>query len=416
MYKDIVNFVSTCVKCQMYSKTRHRDGLHPTYSPTIHFKWMVDLVSMPLGVGQMKYLVLAREDLTNQVEGRALRSKSTKTVCRFLLDDVICRYGCIGQVIADRGELNSEEAQCLFQKHGVRLSLTTAYNPEANGKIERGHSPIIRALIKACDGKVREWPNLLPYALWADRTTHSSVTGFMPAELMLGQKPIMPTEQDLITWATLPWKDEMSREDLLSVRIRQLERRPEDVSAAAERLQYARERNKAHYDKTHRLRPRKIEEGDWVLVYDSSLDHQHSSLRKFARRWFGPYVVWKTYDNGTYRLKELDGTMLQNPVAGKRVKIFKKRHDSSPSPTYDNEEVMEEGSTSREIEDEDEDEASIGNLFTVSSIKRRLYQSRFHDDKEGTMKEAGEGDTTVQTRGNSEHARHITEDALVWRG
>jgi hypothetical protein len=49
------------------------------------------------------------------------------------------------------------------------------------------------------------------------------MTGFMPTKLMLGQKPIMPTEQNLITWATLPWEEEMSREDLLSVRIRQLE-------------------------------------------------------------------------------------------------------------------------------------------------------------------------------------------------
>jgi hypothetical protein len=51
MYKDIDDFVSTCVKCQIYSRIRHRAGLHPTYSPSIHFKWMVDLVSMPLGVG-----------------------------------------------------------------------------------------------------------------------------------------------------------------------------------------------------------------------------------------------------------------------------------------------------------------------------------------------------------------------------
>ena len=44
---------------------------------------MVDLVSMPMGVGQMKYLVLAREDLTNQVEGRALTNKTTAVVCKF---------------------------------------------------------------------------------------------------------------------------------------------------------------------------------------------------------------------------------------------------------------------------------------------------------------------------------------------
>ena len=122
----------------MHSIVRHRDDLHPTYPPTIHFKWMVDLVMMPMGVGQMRYLVLAREDLTNQVEGRALQNKTTAAVCRFLIEDVICQYGCVGKIMADRGELDAEEAEELFDRLGVKLSLTTAYNPEANGKVERG--------------------------------------------------------------------------------------------------------------------------------------------------------------------------------------------------------------------------------------------------------------------------------------
>ena len=68
-----------------------------------------------------------------------------------------------------------------------------------NGKVERGHSPIVKALVKSCDGKIANWPHLLPYALWADRTTHSSVTGFMQLELILGQKPIMPVEQSILS-------------------------------------------------------------------------------------------------------------------------------------------------------------------------------------------------------------------------
>ena len=83
----------------------------------------------------------------------------------------------------------------------------------------------------------------------------------------------------------------MSWEELLAARIRQLEQRPEDVEQVTERLRKARLRNKSRFERTHRLRPKKIEEGDWVLVYDSSLDNQHRAARKFARRWFGPYVV-----------------------------------------------------------------------------------------------------------------------------
>ena len=33
-------------------------------------------------------------------------------------------------------------------------------------------------------------------------------------------------------------------------------------------MEVARKKNKIRFDKTHRLRPKKIEEGDWVLVVD----------------------------------------------------------------------------------------------------------------------------------------------------
>ena len=37
-------------------------------------------------------------------------------------------------------------------------------------------------------------------------------------------------------------------------------------------------------------------------------------------------------DNATYHLAELDGTRIEIPVAGKRIKAFKKRHEVEPDP------------------------------------------------------------------------------------
>ena len=119
MYKDIKHFVQSCDLCQKYSSIRHRDEIHLTYSPRVHFKWMVDLVNMPDGKDQEKYLSLAREDLTNYVEGRALKNKIVSVICKFLLEDVICRYRCVGQIIADRGDLDNEKARSFFRQHGV---------------------------------------------------------------------------------------------------------------------------------------------------------------------------------------------------------------------------------------------------------------------------------------------------------
>ena len=67
-----------------------------------------------------------------------------------------------------------------------------------------------------------------------------------------------------------------------------------------------------------------------MLVYDNNLDNQHQSTQKFARQWFGPYVVMSANDNAMYHLGEVDGTRIVVPGAGKQIKAFKKRHESEP--------------------------------------------------------------------------------------
>ena len=68
-------------------------------------------------------------------------------------------------------------------------------------------------------------------------------------------------------------------------------------------------------------------------MYNNNLDNQHSSMRNFVRRWFGPYMVKSSNNNATYHLVELNGTRLATPIAKKKVKIFKKQHQSRTSQT-----------------------------------------------------------------------------------
>jgi hypothetical protein len=259
----------------------------------------------------------------------------------------------VGKITVDKGELDAKEAREFFGNLGIKLILTTAYNLEGNSKSDCEHAPIVKALVKSCDGKVHDWPRLLPFALWADRTTHSTVTGYMPAELMYGQKPVMPIEEVVPIWTVLPWEDGLSREKLLALRIQQLERRPGDIETTIERLKEAREKNKDRFDRKHRLHSQPIQYGDWVLVYDSSLDNQHSSVRKFSKRWFGPYVVKQVYDNATYMLRELDGTELKILIARKCIKLFRRRGED---PVLQDPEDDIEGTEAENDKDQDEDQ------------------------------------------------------------
>ena len=157
-----------------------------------------------------------------------------------------------------------------------------------------------------------------------DRPTHNLVTGYMPPELIFEQKPVIPIQQTILSWVAIDWAKEISREELLVVRICQLKRRPKGIEQAATKLEEVQKMNKGHFDQTHQLWPKKIEEGHYVLVYDSYLDNQHLSAWKFAKQWFGPYVVTSVNDNGTYQLTELDGMKVVILVVGKWVNTFKR--------------------------------------------------------------------------------------------
>ena len=102
----------------------------------------------------------------------------------------------------------------------------------------------------------------------------------MLTKLMFGQKPIMSIERTITSLMAVDWMDEMNREGLLAAQIRQLEQRSEDVERAKEKLCAARVNNKGQFDRTYRLWPKKIEESDWVLVYDTSLDSIRISVTR----------------------------------------------------------------------------------------------------------------------------------------
>jgi hypothetical protein len=325
MSVDVRRYVESCEICQKFSKMKNRDALVASTPKGLNHTWVFDLVKMPKSAEGHCYAAIAREETCNWVEACALRTKTTQGCCRFIFTDIVARFGVFGRMRADNGELNAEEARAFFAKLGIDLNLTATYNPEANGKSERGHQPLVASLTKACMKDPKSWARMLPFALWADRTTICRTTGYAPAELMLGALPPTPFDGTLATWFIPDWKDHARREDLIQWRIQQFERREEHLERALERLAEARERSVADANEARTTRPKEIQPGDWVLVWRSELDNQHAADRKFTPKWTGPYVVIDVDEYHTYRLRTLDDITLSKRVAGKRVKLFKRR-------------------------------------------------------------------------------------------
>ena len=79
-----------------------------------------------------------------------------------------------------------------MDKYKVPIIHMTAYNPEANGKVECGHGVWIESMWRVLKGKTDEWPSLMGYALWADWVTTKKTMGYSPYFLLYGQYLLMP--------------------------------------------------------------------------------------------------------------------------------------------------------------------------------------------------------------------------------
>ena len=173
----------------------------------------------------------------------------------------------------------------------------------------------------------KEWPSRLHLAAFADRVTVSKVTGFSAYYLLDGVHPVLPLDLADTTFLVDGFKSGLSSTELLVLRIRQLERREEDIAAAAAALKKARFKSKEDYERKYsrRLRRTHYSTGELVLLRNSGEEMKMN--RKTKPRYLGPYKVAKRTKGGSYVLEELDGTTLVEGAAAFRLLPYVSRHD-----------------------------------------------------------------------------------------
>ena len=327
LYEDVREFVKSCLECQKRARIRYEEPLHPTFSLTALEKIGIDVVFMPETKDGFKFIVIARCDLTGWVEGRALKENNSRNVAKFLFEDVVCRHGCPLRAVMDGGSENLKFSKELLEDYKIKRTVISAYHPQSNGLVERGHSAIVNSLSKYCSNNIDEWPTYLPLALWADRITVRRTTGFSAFELLYGRDCLLPIDLSLPSWSVVDWEGEVTdHESLILARIRQLDQRNLHEAQAAKNLRNSRLGNKADFDANKRIRPQQLNVGDLVLLHNTILEHSHS--RKLDDKWRGPYRIREIPPDSTfYRLEELDGTPLAATFAGNRLKRFYSRRE-----------------------------------------------------------------------------------------
>lgn len=129
---------------------------------------------------------------TSWMEVIPLENMSAETVAKAFYGNWISRFETPLRLVTDRGsQFGSELFNALTRLCGTKLQQTTAYHPQANGKVERLHRSLKAALMAHNN---QTWSETLPTVLLGLRTAMQSDSKYAIAQMVYGQNIKLPGE------------------------------------------------------------------------------------------------------------------------------------------------------------------------------------------------------------------------------
>lgn len=357
--RDVSWYVRSCHLCQERQKMAIEIPRTETYTPSVFQELHADTMHMTPKSNGCGYIVHGRCSLTSWVEGRPLRKETAKTIAQWLFEDIICRWGGLRTIVTDNGKPFTNAINYLEEKYGIKGITISAYNSQANGKIERPHWDIRQMLYKATEGQTSKWFEFFHHVLWADRISVRKGFGCSPYFMVTGAHPILPLDIQEATWLVQLPDRILTTEELIGYRARALAKHKVHVDEMRERVSKTkRDRlKKFEEENSAKIRDYHFKPGDLVLVRNTAVE---SSLdKKMKPRYLGPMIIVARKAGGAYIVAEMDGSVWHAKVAAFRViPYFARRQLQIPGKIQDlldqSEETLHKLITTPEVEDEGE--------------------------------------------------------------
>jgi hypothetical protein len=382
MEKDINQFVKTCHPCQERQKRLVKIPPTKTHTPSIFEVLHADIMHMTPASNGCKYIAHGRDSLTSWAEARALRDEKARSIALWLYEEIICRWGSLLVIVTDNGPSFLAAVQWIAEKWGIKHITISAYNSQANGKIERPHWDIRQMLYKATGAKnLDKWYWFLSAVLWADRVSVRKRTGCSPYFMVTGAHPILPLDAKEATWLVKPPSGILSEEEFIGLRARALAKHRIHVEEMRDRIDKEKLKRLLEYERDFKavIKDFRFQPGDLVLCRHSEIE---SSLnKKMQPRYKGPMIVVRETQGGSYILAEMTGAVWQQKVAKFRVvPYFARRRIDIPEGIMKIIDTDEAGL--EKIMAQPEEEEPPGRDYLMDDFVR-MYPDDLEDEIEG---------------------------------
>lgn len=304
MQADAKAYVKVCDQCQRFNNVPRQPSeyLTPMTAPWPFAQWGLDILGpFPLGVRQMKFLVVGIDYFTKWVEAEPLANITQQNVKNFVWKNIVCRFGVPRVLISDNGRQFDNALFRDFCLHfGIQNHYSSPVHPQANGQAEVANRSLLKLIKTQLEGAKGVWPDELPGVLWAYRTTARTPTGETPFRLAYGAEAVIPAEVHMANHRVTAYRDKDNEEQLrLNLDL------IDEVRMDAEQ-RMARYKNLMARQYDAMVKPRRFSIRDLVLKR-VSLAIKNPAYGKLEPNWEGPYRVINCKRQRSYYLEALEG-------------------------------------------------------------------------------------------------------------
>jgi hypothetical protein len=323
MYENIKDYIKACDSCQRRGRKRNPEPLQPIPVGNPFEKIGIDFVGpLPVTPRGNKYIIVATDYFTKWPEARPVSEATAASAANFIYEDIICRHGCPQVILSDRGtHFRNQIVDNLLTKFEIKHLYSTPYHPETNGLTERFNRTLCESLAKTSIDII-DWDMNIPAVLFAYRTAKQATTKIEPFYLVYGRTAHFPTKEGM----------EYEEENLLSRLYTLVDELPTERGKTQIRIRKQQLKQKEYHDRkiTNIIQ---YEIGDKVLIYDAAKHTSHTG--KLNPKWKGPYYIHDCLHKGVYKLRTLDGKVLQTPLNGSLLKKYYERSTWVPQITIE---------------------------------------------------------------------------------
>lgn len=275
-------------------------------------KWAIDACGPFVKSNQGNvHILAATEYLSGYLITKAVKSISSEEVCKFLMADLITKFGVPRELISDNGKnFTSIQVKNFLTQMGCSKINITSYHPQANGMIESNFKSLGNMLALYVSANQRDWDeHLQSLTFTINSSAKETRGGRSPFYIVHGVNANLPIDIELLP------KGEVEDDDLDS-RVARLRLIRENTATY---YNTGKKKQKERYD-TNRVQV-KYGIGDLVMVYNPR--NFKSLSRKLLCRWMGPYKIIESYnDYLNYKIKDVRSGKIQNIHVSRLKKYY----------------------------------------------------------------------------------------------